>query len=53
LPADRQNMEMIGPDLRISLLPLFLLALPLLEIAGFVVVGRHIGALATVGLVLA
>ncbi|TGQ74589.1 MAG: membrane protein FxsA [Mesorhizobium sp.] len=39
--------------MRISLLPLFLLALPLLEIAGFVVVGREVGALATVGLVLA
>jgi len=39
--------------LRISLLPLFLLALPLLEIAGFVIVGREVGALATVGLVLA
>ncbi|MEO5756457.1 MAG: FxsA family protein [Mesorhizobium sp.] len=39
--------------MRISLLPLFLLALPLLEIAGFVVVGRQVGALATVGLVLA
>nr|WP_165779760.1 FxsA family protein [Mesorhizobium sanjuanii] len=46
-------METIGHDLRISLLPLFLLALPLLEIAGFVVVGRQVGALATVGLVLA
>ena len=44
---------MVGKDLRISLLPLFLLALPLLEIAGFVIVGREIGALATVGLVLA
>ncbi|QKD06100.1 FxsA family protein [Mesorhizobium loti] len=39
--------------MRISLLPFFLLALPLLEIAGFVIVGREIGALATVGLVLA
>ncbi|QPC89958.1 FxsA family protein [Mesorhizobium sp. INR15] len=39
--------------MRISLFPLFLLALPLLEIAGFVVVGRQVGALATVGLVLA
>ncbi len=39
--------------MRISFLPVFLLALPLLEIAGFVVVGRQIGALATVGLVLA
>lgn len=46
-------MKTIGQDLRISLLPLFTLALPLLEIAGFVVVGRQVGALATVGLVLA
>jgi UPF0716 protein FxsA len=38
--------------LRISLLPLFFVLLPLLEIAGFVVVGREIGALATVGLVI-
>ena len=34
-------------------LPLFVLALPLLEIAGFVVVGRQIGVLPTLGLVLA
>ena len=46
-------METIGQDLRISFLPLFLLALPLLEIAGFVIVGREVGALATVGLVVA
>ncbi|QND68951.1 membrane protein FxsA [Mesorhizobium loti] len=46
-------MEKGWQDLRISFLPLFLLALPLLEIAGFVVVGRQVGALATVGLVLA
>lgn len=39
--------------MRISFLPFLLLALPLLEIAGFVIVGRQIGALATVGLVLA
>ncbi|WP_352626710.1 FxsA family protein [Mesorhizobium sp. M0187] len=39
--------------MRISFLPLFLLALPLLEIVGFVIVGREVGALATVGLVLA
>lgn len=39
--------------MRISVLPLLVFALPLLEIAGFVVVGRQIGALATVGLVLA
>ncbi|WP_140537950.1 FxsA family protein [Mesorhizobium sp. B1-1-8] len=38
--------------MRISLFPLFLLALPLLEIAGFVIVGREVGALATVGLVI-
>lgn len=34
-------------------LPLFLLGLPLLEIAGFVLVGRQIGVLATVALVIA
>jgi UPF0716 protein FxsA len=39
--------------LRISTLPFFVLALPFLEIAGFVIVGKQIGALATVGLVLA
>jgi UPF0716 protein FxsA len=39
--------------LRISLLPLLVLALPLAEIASFVVVGSKIGALATIGLVLA
>jgi UPF0716 protein FxsA len=39
--------------LRISTLPFFFLALPLLEIAGFVIVGKQIGALATVVLVLA
>ena len=38
--------------MRISFLPLFVLALPILEIAGFVVVGRQIGVLATIGLVL-
>ncbi|MBZ9820984.1 FxsA family protein [Mesorhizobium sp. CA4] len=38
--------------MRISFIPLFLLLLPLLEIGGFVVVGREIGALATVGLVI-
>ncbi|MGX7875917.1 FxsA family protein [Mesorhizobium sp. ORM6] len=39
--------------MRISFLPFFLLALPLMEIAGFVIVGRQVGALATVGLVVA
>lgn len=39
--------------MRISPFPLLILALPLLEIAGFVVVGRQIGALATVALVIA
>lgn len=34
------------------MLPLLILALPLLEIAGFVVVGSEIGVLATIGLVL-
>lgn len=36
-----------------SILGIFVLLLPLLEIAGFVVVGSRIGALATVGLVVA
>lgn len=36
-----------------SFVALFILLLPLLEIAGFVVVGSQIGALATVGLVVA
>jgi UPF0716 protein FxsA len=35
------------------LIPLLLLGWPLAEIAGFVVVGRQIGVLATIGLVLA
>lgn len=35
------------------LLPLAILAWPLLEIAGFIVVGSHIGVLATIGLILA
>jgi len=39
------------PDLRLFL-PVFVFALPLAEIAGFVLVGRQIGALATVALVL-
>ncbi|PBB88036.1 MULTISPECIES: FxsA family protein [unclassified Mesorhizobium] len=38
--------------MRVSFIPLFLLLLPLLEIAGFVIVGREVGALATVGLVI-
>ena len=39
--------------MRFPLIPIFLLALPLLEIAGFVLVGRHIGVLPTIGLVIA
>jgi len=44
-----------APDKRLtrSIVALFILILPLLEIAGFVVVGSQIGALATVGLVIA
>jgi len=37
--------------LRSSVVPLLLLALPFMEIAGFVVVGSKIGVLATLGLV--
>ena len=39
--------------MRFPVIPLFLLALPLLEIAGFVLVGRQIGVLPTLGLVIA
>ncbi|MGH6862608.1 MAG: FxsA family protein, partial [Phyllobacterium sp.] len=35
-----------------SFVPLFLLALPFLEIAGFIVVGSKIGVLATLGLII-
>lgn len=52
MPAGPQNKKAIGQELRVSLFPLFLLLLPLLEIAGFVIVGREVGALATVGLVI-
>ncbi|MDA4635746.1 membrane protein FxsA [Escherichia coli] len=38
--------------MRSSLVPLFLLALPFLEIAGFIVVGSKIGVLATLGLII-
>jgi UPF0716 protein FxsA len=38
---------------RISFIPLFLILLPLIEIAGFVVVGRQIGVLPTIGLTIA
>jgi UPF0716 protein FxsA len=37
---------------RRAILPLLLIALPLVEIAGFAFVGREIGVLATIGLVL-
>jgi UPF0716 protein FxsA len=37
---------------RLSLLPFFLLVVPLAEIATFVVVGSKIGVLATIALVL-
>ena len=39
--------------MRMSLVPVFFLALPLIEIAGFVLVGRQIGVLPTIGLVIA
>jgi UPF0716 protein FxsA len=38
--------------LRSSFVPLFLLALPFLEIAGFIVVGSKIGVLPTLGLII-
>ena len=39
--------------MRFPVIPIFILALPLIEIAGFVVVGRQIGVLPTLGLVVA
>lgn len=39
--------------MRFPVIPLFLLALPFLEIAGFVIVGRQVGVLYTLGLVVA
>lgn len=47
-----QAAESPGPVVRISFLPLLILALPLIEIAGFVIVGSQVGVLATIGLVL-
>ncbi|MBX3584084.1 MAG: membrane protein FxsA [Rhizobiaceae bacterium] len=38
--------------MRIPFISIFLLALPFLEIAGFILVGRQIGVLATLGLVI-
>lgn len=35
-----------------SYAPLFLLALPFIEIAGFIIVGSHLGVLATIGLLI-
>jgi UPF0716 protein FxsA len=39
--------------MRFPVIPILFLALPFVEIAGFVVVGRQIGVLATLGLVIA
>ncbi len=41
------------PSMRFPFIPLLVLALPFIEIAGFIVVGRQIGVLATLGLVIA
>lgn len=38
--------------MRFSLVPLFLVIMPLLEIAGFIIVGRQVGVLATIGLII-
>lgn len=43
----------IGSFVRVSLIPLFLLLAPLVEIAGFVVVGRQIGVFPTLALAIA
>lgn len=39
--------------MRFPVIPVFLFALPFLEIAGFVIVGREIGVLSTLGLIVA
>jgi UPF0716 protein FxsA len=39
--------------MRLPIIPIFLLALPFLEIADFVIVGRQVGVLATLALVVA
>ena len=46
-------MEMYPATMRVPVIPLLILALPFLEIAGFVIVGRQIGVLPTLGLVVA
>ncbi len=39
--------------MRLPIIPIFLLALPFLEIAGFVIVGRQVGVLYTLALIIA
>lgn len=51
--AEGVNDQQTVTILRVSFFPVLFLLLPLLEIAAFVLVGKQIGALATVGLVLA
>lgn len=38
--------------MRLSMVPIFLIILPLLEIAGFIVVGQQVGVLATIALII-
>lgn len=38
--------------MRLSMVPIFLVILPLLEIAGFILVGQQIGVLATIALII-
>jgi UPF0716 protein FxsA len=52
-PAHSRSNSKPGGFVRIPIIPFFLLVLPLLEIAGFVLVGRQIGVLATLGLIVA
>lgn len=49
----RANKVLKTQVMRFPLIPLFVLALPFVEIAGFIMVGRQIGVLATLGLVIA
>lgn len=50
--APELTLQDILSPMRFPFVPLFILALPLIEIAGFVLVGRQIGVLPTLGLVI-
>lgn len=51
-PVQRPNGQRLDENVPFSILPFVILAIPLLEIAVFVIVGREIGVLATISLVM-